>query len=109
MTNIRFLCKCRRDAGQPAPLAGLTVLDVGCGGGILAEALARLGAHVTGADASAESIAVARTHAAGDPTLGVAYRAATAEQLVAEGAHGKCGTWTVPSMRTTADRHQCVC
>ena len=76
----------RRDAGQAAPLAGLTVLDVGCGGGILAEALARLGAQVTGVDASTESIAVARTHAAGDPTLGVAYRAATAEQLVAEGA-----------------------
>ena len=71
------------------------MLDVGCGGGILAEALARLGAHVTGADASAESIAVARAHAAGDPTLDVAYRAATAEQLVAEGALGKCGTCTI--------------
>ena len=84
--NSRLCAKRRRDAGRPAPLAGLSVLDVGCGGGILAEALARLGARVTGADASAESIAVARAHAAGDPTLGVAYRAATAEQLVAESA-----------------------
>jgi len=83
----------RRNASQPAPLAGLAVLDVGCGGGLLAEALARLGADVTGADASAESIGVARAHAAADPALAVAYRAATAEQLVAEGARA----WSGPS------------
>ena len=76
----------RRDATRPAPLAGLTLLDVGCGGGLLSEALARLGAAVTGVDAGADSIAVARTHAAADPELLVSYRAATAEQLVAEGA-----------------------
>ncbi|KAK9842295.1 hypothetical protein WJX81_005002 [Elliptochloris bilobata] len=75
-----------REAARVAPLAGLSILDVGCGGGILAEALARLGANVTGADASADSIAVARAHAAGDPSLHVTYRDATAEQLVAEGA-----------------------
>lgn len=85
------------------------MLDVGCGGGILAEALARLGAHVTGADASAESVAVARAHAAGDPTLSVAYRAATAEQLVAEGAYGKCGTCTTLGSRHIADTHCCIC
>jgi hypothetical protein len=79
----------RRNASQPAPLAGLAVLDVGCGGGLLAEALARLGADVTGADASAESIGVARAHAAADPELAVAYRAATAEQLVAESARAR--------------------
>lgn len=76
----------RRDASQPAPLAGLTLLDVGCGGGLLSEALARLGAAVTGVDAGADSIAVARAHAAADPELQVSYRAATAEQLVDEGA-----------------------
>lgn len=78
----------RRDAAQPAPLTGLTVLDVGCGGGLLAEALARLGAAVTGVDAGADAIAVARAHVAADPALNVSYRAATAEQLVAEGAQG---------------------
>lgn len=47
------------------PLAGRTALDVGCGAGLLCEPLARLGAAVTGVDAAAESIAVARNHAAG--------------------------------------------
>jgi 2-polyprenyl-6-hydroxyphenyl methylase/3-demethylubiquinone-9 3-methyltransferase len=46
------------------PLAGLAALDVGCGGGIVSESLARMGADVTGLDAAAESIAVARDHAA---------------------------------------------
>src|SRR3954470_1481109 len=47
-----------------APLVGKTALDVGCGAGLLAEPLARLGAKVTGIDASPEVIAVARDHAA---------------------------------------------
>ena len=51
------------DAGF-APLAGRTALDVGCGGGLLAEPLARMGAAVTAIDAAAEAIAVARAHAA---------------------------------------------
>ncbi len=46
------------------PLAGKRALDVGCGAGLLAEPLSRLGAEVTGVDAAAENIAVARTHAA---------------------------------------------
>src|SRR5918993_2364252 len=48
-----------------SPLEGKTALDVGCGAGLLAEPLARLGAKVTGVDASPEVIAVARDHAAG--------------------------------------------
>lgn len=51
------------------PLAGLRVLDVGCGGGLMSEALARDGATVVGIDASAGNIGVARRHAAADPTL----------------------------------------
>jgi len=47
------------------PLAGKRALDVGCGAGLLAEPLARLGAAVTGVDAAAENIAVASAHAAG--------------------------------------------
>src|SRR5271156_5591164 len=52
-----------RDARQRYSLKGLKVLDVGCGGGLLAEPLARLGGAVTGIDASENTIAVAKRHA----------------------------------------------
>ena len=61
------------DDASFAPLAGRTALDVGCGGGLLAEPLARLGAAVTGIDAAAEAIAVARAHAARSG-LSIEYR-----------------------------------
>src|SRR3982751_3225383 len=57
------------------PLAGKSALDVGCGAGLLAEPLARLGAKVTGVDASPEVIVVAQEHAAGQG-LEIDYRAA---------------------------------
>jgi len=58
------------DPDSLKPLAGKRALDVGCGAGLLAEPLARLGAEVTGADAAAENIAVAKAHAAGaGPTI----------------------------------------
>lgn len=53
----------------PEPLKGLHIVDVGCGGGFLSEPLARLGASVTGIDASSELIEVARQHAKSDPSL----------------------------------------
>ena len=53
-----------RDTAQPRPLAGLEVLDIGCGGGLLAEPLARMGATVTGIDPIESSIDTARWHAA---------------------------------------------
>ena len=56
------------------------LLDAGCGGGILAESLARRGAHVTGIDASEEAIRIARRHAA-QQQLAIDYSAQTAEQL----------------------------
>jgi len=60
----------RRPAASAAqPLAGLRLLDVGCGGGILCEALARMGADVTGIDAAPGNIAVATAHAALDPEV----------------------------------------
>ena len=71
-------------AGGP-PLAGLTLLDVGCGGGLAAEPLARLGADVTGLDPAEPSIAVARAHAEATGAR-LAYRAGTVDDLVAEGA-----------------------
>jgi 2-polyprenyl-6-hydroxyphenyl methylase/3-demethylubiquinone-9 3-methyltransferase len=54
------------------PLEGLTALDVGCGAGLLAEPLARLGAHVTGVDAAPELVEAARTHA-GQSGLAIRY------------------------------------
>jgi 2-polyprenyl-6-hydroxyphenyl methylase/3-demethylubiquinone-9 3-methyltransferase len=67
------------------PLAGLSVLDIGCGGGLLSEPMARLGAAVTGIDPSARSITAARLHAAEDG-LPIDYRVETAEALAAAGA-----------------------
>jgi 2-polyprenyl-6-hydroxyphenyl methylase/3-demethylubiquinone-9 3-methyltransferase len=62
------------------PLAGKRALDVGCGAGLLCEPLARLGAEVTGIDAAAENIAVARDHAAGQG-LTIDYRNIAVESL----------------------------
>lgn len=75
----------RRDAHHEHPLEGLAVLDIGCGGGLVAEPMARLGARVTGIDAGTATVAAARRHAA---TVGLAidYRVATVEALAAEGA-----------------------
>ncbi len=75
-----------RDPKAGRPLAGLSLLDIGCGGGLLCEPLARLGARVTGIDASERNIAIARAHAA-QSGLALDYRAATAEELAREGPH----------------------
>ncbi len=71
-----------RDAGAPEPLAGLRMLDIGCGGGLLSEAMARLGADVLGVDVVDSNIEVARLHAQ-DAGLAVTYELNTAEALVA--------------------------
>ena len=68
------------DECSRTPLAGRTALDVGCGAGLLAEPLARLGAKVTGIDASPEVIAVAHEHAAA-VGLAIDYRAGDVHQL----------------------------
>jgi 2-polyprenyl-6-hydroxyphenyl methylase / 3-demethylubiquinone-9 3-methyltransferase len=65
-------------------LTGLRLLDIGCGGGLLSEPLARLGASVVGADPSPRNIAVARQHAAG-AGLSIDYQATTAEALADAG------------------------
>lgn len=73
-----------RDRDAALPFAGLTILDIGCGGGLMAEPMARLGASVTGADAAAGNIAVASLHAR-EQGLAIDYRATTSEALAAEG------------------------
>ncbi len=74
-----------RDPLAERPLAGLSLLDVGCGGGLLAEPLSRLGAEVTGIDASERNIKVAALHAA-ESGLAIDYRHAAAEDLAGAGA-----------------------
>jgi len=66
------------------PFEGLSLLDIGCGGGLLAEPMTRLGFAVTGVDASEKNIGTARAHAA-ESGLAINYRAASAESLAAEG------------------------
>jgi len=72
--------KFSRDPKKLDCLAGLRILDIGCGGGILSEPLARLGAQMVGADPSAENIAAAGAHAE-QSGVAVDYRATTAEAL----------------------------
>ncbi len=73
-----------RDAKSPQPLEGLRVLDIGCGGGLLSEPVARMGATVVGADPSEKNIGIASTHAKASG-VAVDYRAVTAEQLAEAG------------------------
>jgi 2-polyprenyl-6-hydroxyphenyl methylase/3-demethylubiquinone-9 3-methyltransferase len=72
------------DIGAIKPFAGLRILDIGCGGGLVSEPMARLGASVTGIDAAGEALVVARAHAAG-AGLDIDYREAAAEDLAAAG------------------------
>ncbi|MEM1233462.1 MAG: bifunctional 2-polyprenyl-6-hydroxyphenol methylase/3-demethylubiquinol 3-O-methyltransferase UbiG [Pseudomonadota bacterium] len=73
-----------RDLSDPRPLEGLRLLDIGCGGGLLCEPMARLGAAVVGADAAERNIHVARIHAE-QSGLDIDYRATTAEALAEAG------------------------
>ncbi|NRG17187.1 bifunctional 2-polyprenyl-6-hydroxyphenol methylase/3-demethylubiquinol 3-O-methyltransferase UbiG [Rhizobiales bacterium] len=73
-----------RDPRAPDSFAGLRLLDIGCGGGLLCEPMRRLGADVIGADASATNVEVARIHA-GQSGLDIDYRATTAEALADAG------------------------
>jgi len=74
-----------REPKARAPFADLRLLDIGCGGGLLCEPMRRLGFEVTGVDASERNIATAAIHAR-EMGLDIAYRCATAEALLAEGA-----------------------
>jgi 2-polyprenyl-6-hydroxyphenyl methylase / 3-demethylubiquinone-9 3-methyltransferase len=86
LTYVRDRCAAhfKRDPNRLDSLAGLRMLDIGCGGGILAEPLTRLGASVVGADPSESNIAVAQHHAA-QSGLAIDYRNADAETLAAAG------------------------
>ena len=74
---------CRQDTSQP--LIGISVLDIGCGGGLIAEPMTRLGAKVTGIDASSLAIEVARSHAS-DMGLDITYRGGTVDSAIEKGS-----------------------
>lgn len=74
-----------RETDRPFALEGLSVVDIGCGGGILSEPLARLGADVTGLEPAGQNLAVARAHAEAGG-LAIDYRADTIEAAAAGGA-----------------------
>ena len=73
-----------RDLHEGAPFQGLRILDIGCGGGLLSEPMARLGAEVVGADAAERNIPVARLHAE-QSGLSIDYRHTSAEALAQAG------------------------
>lgn len=73
-----------RDTKTVKPFNGLRILDIGCGGGLLSEPMARLGADVVGADAAPRNIPVAQLHAA-QSGLDIDYRFTTADDLAAAG------------------------
>lgn len=72
-----------RDTQSPQPFANLSILDVGCGGGLISEPLAKKGADVTGIDASALSIQVAKRHAQ-QQNIQINYQHCLSSQLVAQ-------------------------
>ncbi|HZS82655.1 MAG TPA: bifunctional 2-polyprenyl-6-hydroxyphenol methylase/3-demethylubiquinol 3-O-methyltransferase UbiG [Stellaceae bacterium] len=80
----RFLAHFGRDAALLSPFSGLRLLDIGCGGGLVAEPMARLGFAVTGIDAAAETVMTARAHAEA-AGLAIDYRAVAVEALAAAG------------------------
>lgn len=73
-----------RDLTQPNPFQGLRILDIGCGGGLLCEPMARLGATIVGVDAAERNIPVAMAHAE-QSGLTIDYRHTTAEAMAADG------------------------
>ncbi len=73
-----------RNPETDAPLSGLRILDIGCGGGLLCEPMTRLGAKVTGVDALEKNLKTAKTHSE-QMSLEIDYRHGTIEQLVESG------------------------
>src|SRR5882672_10541813 len=80
----RLTAHFKHDSAALRPFEGLRLLDIGCGGGLVAEPMARLGFAVTGIDAAGETIATARSHAE-QSGLAIDYRAMAAETLAASG------------------------
>ena len=82
--NEQIAMEFNKDLSQNLPFKGLRILDIGCGGGLLCEPMARLGASVVGADAASGNIPVAQIHAR-QSELEIDYRHTTAEALADRG------------------------
>jgi 2-polyprenyl-6-hydroxyphenyl methylase/3-demethylubiquinone-9 3-methyltransferase len=80
----QIAARLNRDPRASSPLAGVTLLDIGCGGGLIAEPMTRLGASVTGIDVVERNVEVARLHAV-QSGLGIDYRHKPAEAVAARG------------------------
>ena len=80
----QIAAECDRDLNTPKPFTGLRILDIGCGGGLLSEPMARLGASVIGAEAAPRNIPVAQLHAEQSGLI-IDYRHTTAEALADAG------------------------
>ena len=85
LTHRRTRLEGHRPMQADRPLAGLAILDIGCGGGLLSESLARLGAEMTAIDPAPTNIEIARRHAQ-KGGLSIDYVATTAEALAAQGS-----------------------
>ena len=92
-------------AGQSKPLEGLRLLDIGCGGGLVCEPMTRLGARVTGVDASEANIKAALTHAR-EQGLEIDYRESTAEGLIDSGETPFDIVLNLEVVEHVADAHQ---
>ena len=92
-------------AGAVKPLDGLRLLDIGCGGGLVSEPMCRLGASVTGVDASEANIKTALTHAS-EQGLDIDYRAGTAEGLIDAGEAPFDIVLNLEVVEHVADAHQ---
>ncbi len=93
------------EPGKTAPLEGLRLLDIGCGGGLVCEPMTRLGASVTGVDASEANIKTAMTHAQ-EQGLTIDYRAGTAEGLIDAGEPPFDIVLNLEVVEHVADPHQ---
>ena len=91
--------------GALKPLDGLRLLDIGCGGGLVSEPMSRLGARVTGVDASEANIKTALTHAS-EQGLDIDYRAGTAEGLIDAGEAPFDVVLNLEVVEHVADAHQ---
>jgi 2-polyprenyl-6-hydroxyphenyl methylase / 3-demethylubiquinone-9 3-methyltransferase len=91
--------------GKLKPLADLRLLDIGCGGGLVCEPMARLGARVTGVDASEANIKTALTHAR-EQGLEIDYRVGTAEGLIDSGEAPFDIVLNLEVVEHVADAHQ---
>lgn len=93
------------DAANREPLKGLRILDIGCGGGLVAEPMARLGASVTAVDAGEANIKTAMTHAE-EHGIDIDYRVGTAEGLLASGEPPFDVVLNLEVVEHVADAHQ---